>query len=274
MHKPSDKITRQFEGCIKTPNLWVGLGPNQLEQFQLDTRVQKRFDSENLNLKGLRLGKLVEQFLAFQISNSNRPFEVLDANMQIQNGKQTIGEIDLLLKNSSETIHLEIVYKFYLYSEETGNSQLEHWIGPNNKDSLYKKVDKLTHKQLPLLFKEEVRPWLEKYNLNCNDIKQQVLFKGQLFLPYNRTIILEPWINKNSVSGFYLNFSKIELLGQCKFYIPEKLDWLSELHVQVDWMTFEVAKEKLQSFMEKQISPMCWIKYKTGVLKKCFIVWW
>lgn len=274
MYKPTDKTIKQYEGCLNTPNLWLGFGPYQLEQFSLKYKFLVPFRLGKLELKNLRLGKLVEQFLCYQISNSDDEIQIIDANMQIQKGKQTIGEIDVLLKDTDEISHVEIVYKFYLYVERVGNNSFQNWVGPNQKDSLYKKLEKLKFRQFPLLYKEEVAPWLTKHGLTVNEIQQKVLFKGQLFLPFEQNVVLEPWVNEDCIYGFYLSFKNIELLHLCKFFIPEKLDWLCEVQMQVDWLSFESARSELLELMHQQKSPLCWIKYNSGEVKKCFIVWW
>jgi len=56
------------------------------------------------------------------------------------------------LWENNKPIHLEIIYKFYLYDPSIGLTQLDHWIGPNRRDSLVKKLTKLKQKQLPLLY--------------------------------------------------------------------------------------------------------------------------
>ena len=64
-------------------------------------------------------------------------------NYQIQNKKTTVGELDFILQKNHSPIHLEVIYKFYLYDDTFGNSEIEHWIGPNRNDNLVKKLTKL-----------------------------------------------------------------------------------------------------------------------------------
>ena len=39
----------------------------------------------------------------------------------------------------SKILHLELVYKFYLYDKNLGEKEIERWIGPNRSDSLLEK---------------------------------------------------------------------------------------------------------------------------------------
>ncbi|WP_415859547.1 DUF1853 family protein [Aureibaculum sp. 2210JD6-5] len=111
--------------------------------------------------------------------------KILTENIQVQHDKRTVGELDCILIKDNTPIHLEIIYKFYLYDNSVGSSEIEHWIGPNRNDTLLKKLTKLKEKQLPLLYSEHTKPILDDFNLNPKIINQLVYFKAQLFTPYN-----------------------------------------------------------------------------------------
>ena len=85
-------------------------------------------------------------------SSKDKEIKILAENVQIQNEKTTVGEIDCILTTAKKPVHLEIIYKFYLYDKSVGTNELEHWIGPNRRDSLVSKLNKLKDKQLPLLY--------------------------------------------------------------------------------------------------------------------------
>ena len=124
----------QYNGLLKTPYLWLSSAVFGLKQFQFENQQFSLQDSTNF--KEIRLGKRVEEFLSFQFKHSN-DIDIISENLQIKNEKITIGELDFLLKNKSKHIHLEVVYKFYLYdSNINSNNSLDYWIGPNRKDTL------------------------------------------------------------------------------------------------------------------------------------------
>src|SRR5690606_14715855 len=145
---------------------------------------------------------------------------ILCENLQVQQEKHTLGEMDALLLMNNQSIHLEIIYKFYVYDDSVGNTELEHWIGPNRKDSLVQKLDKLENKQLPLLYQSATLKSLEEYDLNMDQIKQQVLFKAQLFVPFNKSIPDFQFINPEAVYGFYIKKAELPEFKTCKFYLP------------------------------------------------------
>ncbi len=268
-----DLITKlRYQGFAATPPLWTNTIVSQFRQIELVLKPQTFDDS--IVFKNQRLGKLVEEFVFNQLQQQDSVSWVCD-NLQIQNGKQTVGEIDALYYNDGQPIHLEIVYKFYLYdSIENYNQPLAYWIGPNRKDSLLYKLDKLNSKQLPLLYNELTKSYLETYALDIKILEQQLCFKAQLFLPYqNRTINISP-LNPDCIAGFYITFSKIELFINLEFYIPKKLDWLVIPHQNVNWMAYASVLEILESETSNQRSPLVWLRNNDTELTKCFITFW
>ncbi|WP_236958216.1 DUF1853 family protein [Joostella atrarenae] len=266
----SKHIQQQYEGYLQTPALWENVPVFGLHQFKTPKQAITVFNRETP--KNLRLGKLVEFFVSSELSQNN-DIKTLLENYQVQNGKHTIGEIDCILLHENKPIHLEVVYKFYLYDENVGTTEIEHWIGPNRNDTLIKKLSKLKEKQLPLLYNEYTEPILDKLHLKSEEISQAVLFKAQLFTPYKETIGFEN-LNKDCLKGFYVNVSDINQFHDCKFYIPSKKNWLSEVHLQVDWMVYKQFSEQINILTEQKMSPLCWIKFPNGLTKKFFVVWW
>lgn len=266
------KILR-YKGYIATPPLWFN---DDIFQF-------KQLDFKNLNntnntvkfeVKNHRLGKLVEDFVYHQLQHQQNVKWITDS-IQIQNHNTTIGELDALFYLDNKPIHLEIVYKFYLYDTlENYNESLSYWIGPNRNDSLLYKLNKLKTKQFPLLYNPITYRYLNNYNLNVKDINQYICFKAQLFSPYNSINFSTQSLNNDCVSGFHLSYSKIELLKAYDFYIPEKLDWLIIPHHNVNWLTYQVAIDVVYNFIVTKRSPLIWLKSKTNQLNKCFITWW
>jgi len=221
----------------------------------------------------LRLGHVVEHFVFNELKELDT-IELLAKNVQIKRKKVTIGEIDSLLMLSHTPIHLEIIYKFYLYDESVGNSELEHWIGPNRKDSLIEKITKLKNKQLPLLYKLETEQVINQLNLNIQEIQQQVYFKAQLFVPYAMLGIPLRIINNQCIQGYYLHFNDLTQLSNSELYIPSKLNWLTEVHDDVTWMTYNESITLIQKSINQQRAPLCWLKKPDGNLEKFFVVWW
>lgn len=264
-------IQLQYYGFLNTPQLWSKNEVFELQQFKLQKIKTPLF--EGFLPKNQRLGKRVENFLSHQLKQ-DATINILVENIQIQNNKITLGELDCILTQNNKPIHLEVIYKFYLYDTSVGETELEHWIGPNRRDSLVAKLNKLKEKQLPLLYNSFTKPLLKKLHLKTDTIQQQVVFKAQLFIPFNtRNIDFKP-LNSNCVKGFYIHFNQLQQFNMCKFYIPSKTNWLQEIQIQTKWQSFEKFFQKIEVFLDQKSAPLCWLKYANGETEKFFVVWW
>jgi len=263
-------LQKRYEGFLNTPFLWKNDGILNLQQFEIISKTKKI----NIDLdEKLRLGKYVERLVSFELEQQ-KEISILAENIQIQDNKITLGELDCLLLKNNKPIHLEVIYKFYLYDYSVGETEIEHFIGPNRKDSLQEKLNKLKSKQLPLLYTPECQTYLKALHLNAKAILQQVYFKAQLFVPYNSQNVKLEKLNRDCIVGFYINQNQLQEFNNCKFYIPNKKDWLLIPHTNVNWMNFKVFETVAKDYCEKQFSSLCWIKYSNGELKKMFLVWW
>tara|TARA_B110000211_G_scaffold234738_1_gene305980 strand:+ start:2189 stop:3004 length:816 start_codon:yes stop_codon:yes gene_type:complete len=268
-------IQQQFHGFLNTPNLWKEKAVFGMEQLEL-TGMKGDIPSKEFNPK-LRLGKLVEEFV-FEVLNQSASTEIIAENIQIRKEKISIGEIDCILKHFNELIHLEIVYKFYLYDERIEGSNLHKWIGPNRKDNLIHKLTKLKEKQLPMLFREEAQKSIDALNIdlkiNDENILQKVLFKAQLFVPKSQLLDTFPSINNDCIKGFYIPYIELKDLRQNEFYIPNKRAWLTEPHLDVEWLNYNQFDNEINVYYHEQRSPLCWIKTTDGTTQKFFVVSW
>ncbi|MFK7833751.1 MAG: DUF1853 family protein [Winogradskyella sp.] len=261
-----------FEGFQNTALLWERSAVYNFEQFQ--PKSTSHHFTQSAEPKQLRLGKWVEKFIAFQLQK-DATIKILEENLQIKDHKITIGELDLVILKKQQPIHLEIVYKFYLYNpKQDSTNALDPWVGPNKNDALIYKLNKLKEKQLPLLYHPKTTLALERHSLDVDTIKQKVCFKAQLFLPYKKQHIDVFPLNSDCVSGWYLNFESIDELRKFQFYIPEKLEWLCTPKPKVTWFHFDDAFDLIKTQIQNKRSPLCWIKNDINALQKCFITWW
>lgn len=270
MHQKTKDIQRRFDGFLQTHNLWKNNAVFNLNQFETPYKSSK-IDIE-IDEK-LRLGKYIERFVSFELSQ-NKSIEILAENIQIQRNKITLGELDCLLLKNNSPIHLEIIYKFYLFDDKIGHTEIEHFIGPNRKDALIEKLTKLKGKQLPILFVKECENLLDNLEISLKDISQQIYFKAQLFVPINKKNINLSVLNNNCIVGFYCNLKDLSQFLTCKFYIPIKKDWLIIPHKNVNWLQFSDFQNDVTSILKRQFSPLCWLKKENGEIEKFFLVWW
>lgn len=260
---------KRFVGYLNTPLLWKGLlfGIEQLELSSIPTP-----EYSGLAPKKVRLGFIAEHF-TFDYWKQHPEVEIVCQNIQIEGNQQTIGEIDAVLRMDSKLIHTEIAYKFYLYDPKHGNTEIEHWIGPNRKDTLKAKLERLKEHQLQMIHLPETRLALSEFIDDKEEVNSKVWLKGQLFIPY-REKFEGTLLNSECVSGYYLQFEEMEQFSNAKFFLPEKQDWFVQPHENVEWLNLQKIHELIHPILKRHFSPMLWKKEANGELSKVFIVWW
>lgn len=270
MHQKTKDIQKRYDGFLQTNCLWINDVIYEINQFEIKSKSSK---IEIVIDDKLRLGKYIERFVSYQLAQENS-IKIISENIQIQKEKRTLGELDCIILRDHKPIHLEIIYKFYLYDESVGNNEIEHFIGPNRKDALVEKLTKLKEKQLPLLYSKECIEYLKKIKLNTSVIEQQVYFKAQLYIPFSRKNIELMNLNNDCICGFYINTKELQQFKDCKFYIPNKKDWLIVPNQNVNWLNFYDYKENVNEYLERRFSPLCWLKKNNGEIEKFFLIWW
>ncbi|WP_452599233.1 DUF1853 family protein [Pontimicrobium sp. MEBiC01747] len=269
MTDKTEDLQPQFSGFFNTPHLFLN-SINGIYPF-IDTLNYTPVFGNSI-LKNIRLGQRVERFVSKELQEHDS-ITILAENPQIKNGKVTIGELDCLFIQNKQPIHLEIQFKYYLFDPNLGTTEIDHCIGPMRKDSLNEKLNKLKTKQLPLLYAPETKPVLEKLNLKANDFVQQIYFKAQIFMPFEKSYVLKT-LNPKCVYGFYFKYKTLPFFKDYKFYIPKKTDWLLDVTPNVDWQTYDAVLPKLKVYENEGYSPMLWLKHPKGHLDKCFVVAW
>ncbi|WP_340199614.1 DUF1853 family protein [Ascidiimonas sp. W6] len=266
----TSQINRRFDGFRNTPFLWEELleGLKMYKTAKPSITDYPKIDSSS----HIRLGKLIEQFVLFELEQDEST-QILKSNIQIFSNQITIGELDCLIKHLEAPIHLEIVYKFYLY-DPSNSTELHRWVGPNRNDSLVLKLHKLKEKQLPLLYHPETAKLLNKLNIKLTEFKQRVFFKAQLFVPFNFLESSFKFVNRDCINGFYMKPSDLKLFKNHTYYIPSKLDWVVAPHLAVTWISAQTFQRSISALLASHKSPLCWMKSPEGKIQKFFVVWW
>lgn len=273
------RVYHQLKGFLSTPPLWKDRELFGLEQFNaMDFNPGEDFSvaSEYPGISStFVLGKRAEIF--FQILlNRTKNWQILTANLQIQKEKITLGEIDFLLRDrsSGKLLQVELAYKFYIFDPSLP-TEAEAWIGPNRRDTLLQKIQKLKEKQFPLLYKPETEKYLDKLNLKPADIRQQVCFKAQLFVPKMMTDHNFKHINSDCIAGFWIGFKEFsEQQTDSLFLIPEKQDWPVSPRHGNKWLPLSTITLQISGKMAEKRSPLVWEKKSNGSFQRCFVVWW
>jgi len=177
-----------------------------------------------------RLGLYYEN-LVNVILNKSPQLTDIKRNIQVGENKTTIGEFDFIGQRHHDLtqidFHLECAIKFYLCRGD--GSVLANFVGPNKRDRLDIKLDKMTTQQL-LLSKTDAGSQC------CSDlgIDPQVfvlLLQGYLFFHYDvwdKPLALHQAINPDHHRGWWLREDEVNLLGENYFFAELiKPYWLS-----------------------------------------------
>lgn len=277
MFNEQERLQEQFTGFIRTPQLWTKNGIFEYDLFEFPQEIPADIASEAIEPPSTGvLGKRMEQFFKLYVERFSEE-EVLAHNEQIFQEKQTVGELDFLLKHrrTGSITHVELVYKFYLYDPEITSEELR-WIGPNRKDKLAKKLERLRQQQFPLLHHTSTEKLLERLGLSSTTIFQKLCFKASLFVPLEMESQKFRSINPAAIQGFWIRSAEFTTarFGDALFYSPQKQDWPILPGENVSWVSFSAIREEIEVMLQKKRSPLVWMKTTGGNFQRFFVVWW
>lgn len=139
-----------------------------------------------------RLGFHFEGLLSYWLEDGYarglHPYEILANNVQLYNGKQTSGELDLILYNHEENLteHWELAIKFFMGSPPF---HPENWVGINANDNLQRKMTHMQTKQFRTVWVETDKQTQVKIDT------RYAVIKGRFFLPITITHFIQPnWL--------------------------------------------------------------------------------
>ncbi len=274
-----NRIENQFEGFINTPSIFENSKYSGFTLFVFPNKIS--FTSSNQILdknfsKNLVLGKRVEYFFLAAIKDSGE-YQIIAHNIQINDKDRTLGELDFILKDieTSKLLHIELMYKFYVYDPEI-TIEMERWIGPNRKDSLLQKVEKVKENQFPLLYNPETKEYLQSINIDSEDIQQEICFKASLFIPKELKSYYFPYINIECIIGFWIHLNDLRDYNQegFQFFSPEKQDWPIDPKYGEEWNNYITIYSQIQDLHLRNKSPLIWIKNPDGNFERIIVVWW
>jgi hypothetical protein len=221
------------------------------------------------------LGKQAEVCFEFYLQHSKR-YKLLAANIQIQGVTHTKGELDYLVFDVQEkkALHIELACKFYLYDSGLSNEALTCWTGPDRKDTLIQKLDKLRLKQFPLLYSEEVKSEISHLNLDIPSVSQQLCLKSFLFVKRDEDIgnLLKAY--ENAIVGYWITFSEFASEDKDALYrISHKQEWLLPAVIFKEFRSLTEVSSVLQLHISNKRSQLVY-KRKGNHIERLFVVWW
>jgi len=260
-----------FQRFLQIPSLDLASESFPYACFETSSMDQ---NSDGLSIpEGLMIGKQAEKCFEHYLKTSER-YDVLASNIQIQGPTETMGELDYLVydKELQQNLHVELACKFYLLDPRKKN--LSAWIGPNRKDSLHEKAEKLRLKQFPILFAKETTALLEQVIPDVMEIEQQLCLKAFLFLPKGMQAIDISDGLRGAVIGEWMDIALFEEEDlEAVYALPQKTQWLHPPeHIQT-WYSKKQIMQRIQEQHKNKKTPLVYQK-SNGALKLFFIVWW
>jgi hypothetical protein len=245
----------------------TGLQTFNLSELNLATDLEFQLPTN------IRLGHLAEKIVSELIKSSSN-YKVLYENIQVIEGKQTIGEIDFIIEElkTKALIHMELAYKFYLFDPNISYEAINNWIGPNRNDSLKEKLEKLKRKQFPLLYHTRTKSIFN--TIEIKEASQALCLLASLFIPYEYKASFNP-IYEKVIKGYYLNFKTFTSLDNSakNYYIPSKKEWGMDPSENEIWTDFNGIEKYIKTSITEKQAPLCWQKYKNSYVE-FFIIWW
>ncbi|MDX1754644.1 MAG: DUF1853 family protein [Marinobacter sp.] len=196
--------------------------PDRLRQ--LDTEPEpllRKLDSQRSH----RLGHYFEELYHFLLSEL-LGWPVLLRNLAIRTGqRRTLGELDFLVRNphTGALEHHEVAVKFYL-AHGPGNSL--RWYGPNARDRLDLKAERMVHHQCTMTGRPETLAQLGELGFR-EPVTPALVMPGTLFShPSAPAPPLPTWVNPDHERGCWLHHHQLANLDTSLWMPLHKPHWL------------------------------------------------
>lgn len=151
-----------------------------------------------------RLGHYFEALWQFAI-RSTHGLDLLATNLAIRDGKRTLGEMDLVYRDSEGVHHVEFAVKLYLGPEQGGHSDLQAWHGTDVTDRLDMKLARLRERQLKLSSSEAGLAALRE--ITAEPVRSSLWLGGYLFYPTGTYCNPPPQAHPAHQRGFWMRYN-------------------------------------------------------------------
>ena len=135
-------------------------------------------------LRGPRAHKIGIAFEALMLWGLEQGlgYRCIARDVQIQDGKRTMGALDLVLEAPDGTHeHWELAYKLFLQCDD--GLDWSSWLGPRGRDRLSAKLNRMLTHQLPLSATPQAKSTLK--SLGVGEIhRHRLMVQGVLFSPW------------------------------------------------------------------------------------------
>jgi hypothetical protein len=191
--------------------------PQELEQW---------LEKHQSHLLGIYFETLVEFWLRHW-----RQMEFIASRLQVSDGEHAIGEFDFLFRDrfTGVTWHWETAVKYFLcYRRGEGPLQ---WLGPNPRDTLPKKINKVFSHQLKVSSYPEAEPLLQ--GMQISRLQPQAYIKGWLFYHagghWQQPAEIPTDVSPRHLKGWWCQLSHMATIPDSggRWVLLQRLRWLS-----------------------------------------------
>ncbi|MBX9753750.1 MAG: DUF1853 family protein [Pseudomonadaceae bacterium] len=149
-----------------------------------------------------RLGLYYEKLWQFALQAAPG-VELLAANVAIRQGGQTLGEMDLLIRDADGDHHIELACKFYLGPLHCSGLDPANWLGPGGQDRLGLKLAHLRQHQLPLSSSPLGGAALTDWHIEA--VQAELWLGGYLFYPWPSSCAPPQGAHTEHLRGYWLH---------------------------------------------------------------------
>ena len=240
----SNAVARDLWWVASSPPLMADVARlpqhNETQQLALQALLRPAVDQlaamtledamATVGVKGWRVGNYFEALVAYWLRQLPG-WRLLAANHPVRQDKRTLGAYDFIVRNAERRAeHWEVAVKFYLLRGDP--TDWRNWVGPNQRDRLDKKVNRMRDHQLVLSRREVGRDALQ--DLEVTDIYQQfVVLKGYFFTEWG-TPSTGPVNATRHAEGRWAEVDRIPDLRHAfpdsRWVRRDKPFWLAPLH--------------------------------------------
>ncbi|MCO8169589.1 DUF1853 family protein [Pseudomonas sp. 21LCFQ02] len=128
-----------------------------------------------------RLGRYYERLWQYAVLQAPG-VELLAANLPVRQQGQTLGELDMLLRDRDGVHHVELAIKLYLGPQDGNGRDPAQWLGPSAHDRLDRKLRHVSLHQLPMSSRPEGRATLA--GLGVEAFSAELWLGGYLLYPW------------------------------------------------------------------------------------------
>ena len=157
----TEAARNELRWCLLGPVLWPESTLPELVLPHTIAAWVERADLTDWPVLPRRLGLRFETIWAWALDRLPG-WKVLASEVQVAGSKGTLGALDLLADSPDGVLHIELATKFYLCRRHRDGASPAHFVGPNRRDRLDKKLQRMHTHQLPMGARPETRLALKK----------------------------------------------------------------------------------------------------------------